>query len=161
MFGEQTFIYCVFWCFQVFLWLGFLMKLVRIACGLLKKLYTKKMKKERRIIVLKVLARWWREFSFYTVAGIWVFFIHDLHDPRWSVKSGFEGTYFHLRFLRLAQDRLPAEILQVDIYLFSGTHTVRTSASLSCGMWLVFFFFLIYFLKRGYDLKYSVFLSWQ
>ncbi|KAI5602527.1 hypothetical protein POPTR_001G178950v4 [Populus trichocarpa] len=42
----------------VFLWLGFLMKLVRIACGLLKKLYTKKMKKERRIIVLKVLARW-------------------------------------------------------------------------------------------------------
>ncbi|KAJ6963446.1 hypothetical protein NC652_001923 [Populus alba x Populus x berolinensis] len=44
----------------VFLWLGFLMKLVRIACGLLKKLYTKKV------------------------------------------------------------DRLPAEILQVDIYLFSG-----------------------------------------
>jgi hypothetical protein len=160
MFGEQTFIYCVFWCFQVFLWLGFLMKLVRIACGLLKKLYTKKMKKKRRIIVLKVLARWWREFSFYTVAGIWVFFIPDLHDPRWSVKSGFEGTYFHRRFLRIAQDRLPAEILQVDIYLFSGTHCENKCFS---QLWNVacFFFFLIYFLKRGYDLKYSVFLSWQ
>ncbi|KAJ7011740.1 hypothetical protein NC653_001982 [Populus alba x Populus x berolinensis] len=41
----------------VFLWLGFLMKLVRIACGLLKKLYTKKVQKKKkkiRIIVLKV-----------------------------------------------------------------------------------------------------------
>jgi hypothetical protein len=161
MFGEQTFIYCVFWCFQVFLWLGFLMKLVRIACGLLKKLYTKKMKKKRRIIVLKVLARWWREFSFYTVAGIWVFFIPDLHDPRWSVKSGFEGTYFHRRFLRIAQDRLPAEILQVDIYLFSGTHCENKCFSQLWNVACFFFFFLIYFLKRGYDLKYSVFLSWQ
>jgi hypothetical protein len=103
------------------------------------------MKKERRIIVLKVLARWWREFSFYTVAGIWVFFIPDLHDPRWSVKSGFEGTYFHRRFLRIAQDRLPAEILQVDIYLFSGTHCENKCFSQLWNVACFFFFFNLFF----------------
>ncbi|KAL9387763.1 hypothetical protein Peur_020887 [Populus x canadensis] len=43
----------------VFLWLGLLVKLVRNVCGLLQKLYTKKLvkKKKTRIIVQKVFGR--------------------------------------------------------------------------------------------------------
>lgn len=59
LFG-QTYIYYVIWCFQVFLWLGLLVKLVRNVLRASPKTIYEKIgkKKKTRIVVQKVFGRW-------------------------------------------------------------------------------------------------------
>lgn len=121
-FVGQTYIYYVIWCFQVFLWLGLLVKLVRNVCGLLQKLYTKKLvkKKKQELLCRRCLVGDF-EFCFYKAAGIWVF-LSVFHVCGWLIsRVWFRGFLFSMLDFLFGSGLPSCWNHAGRDYLFSGT----------------------------------------
>lgn len=149
LFG-QTYIYYVIWCFQVFLWLGLLVKLVRnVLRASPKTIYEKigKKKKKQELLCRRCLVGDF-EFCFYNAAGIWVF-LSVFHVCGWLISEvWFWGFLFSMLDFLFCSGLPSCWNHAGRDYLFSGLVFVGTCTLLCSGMRLWFKIFRLFYYDK-------------